>query len=113
MIRAEEALRLPSAQLSEAELKRVDLIMSEIETGIRVGMKYNGMTMTLKESDASVIAAVHQRLKLAGFNAQWNQLVEAHRLNKALRECVGYQLTIGPSDEAYRAAEALSAIAQS
>ena len=104
MIRAEDALKLPNAQLSEAELQRADKALEQIEAYVREGMQHNGVDLKLTEREPKVIAHVHQQLKLAGWTPTWEALVEGHALNKAIRQVVGFRLILAPSDEAYAAA---------
>jgi hypothetical protein len=113
VIRAEAALRLPTAQLSEEELRKADTVEREIETLVLKGMERRGVDLNIAETSSNIIAEVNQRLKQAGYNAQWQALIESHPLNKAMNKLVGFKLSLSPTDESYRAAEALSAIAQS
>lgn len=113
MIRAEAALRLPTAQLNEEEIRRANIIMQEIETSVMAKMERRGVDLNIAESSSNVIAEVNQRLKRAGYNAQWQALLETHPLNKATTKHVGFKLSLSPSDESYQAADAVSSIAQS
>ena len=102
MIPASEALKLPSAQLTDEEKAAVERMESEIDEGVRTGMEHRGIDLNFTETNGNVIAEVNQRVKKAGFNAQWIKLVQKHKFNAALTETVGYSLSLSPTDEAYQ-----------
>lgn len=102
MIPATEALRLPSAQLSVDEIAAADALEAEIEAHVSKFMERRGCDFVVKETRNNVIAEINQRLKTAGYQFQWQPLVEQHPLNKAVQKHVGFRLTLAPNDEAYR-----------
>jgi hypothetical protein len=104
VIPAVEALQLPTAQLSPDELVAADGLESMIEQHVKTSMTRQGVNIEIKEARPDIIADVSQRLKAAGYQAQWAPLVEAHPLNKAQQQLVGFRLSLAPSDESYRAA---------
>jgi hypothetical protein len=101
---AAEALLLPSARLTDDERAAVDKLEKAIDEHVHKSMAYRGVDFTGKETNLNVLAEVNQRLKDAGYTLEWKYLVERHQLNAALTKMVGFQLVLGPSDEAYRAA---------
>jgi hypothetical protein len=103
MILASEALALPKAQLTENEVLAAQKLETELDEFIRENMKHSGCAFVTKETSSNVISAVNRRLKDAGYNTQWGQLVEKHKLNAAQQQVVGWQLMLAPSDEAYKA----------
>jgi hypothetical protein len=104
MISAVEALALPTALLTDEELKAADNLVNAIEHQIHGHMRRNGVTLEGTESRPHVIAEVNQRLKEAGYEANWQLVFDQHPLNKALTRPAGYKLGISPTDESYRAA---------
>ena len=104
MIPAVEALQLPTAQLSPEELAAADKLELFIEEHVKTNMTHQGANIEIKEGRPDIIANVSQRLKAAGYQAQWAPLVEPHPLNKAQQVLVGFRLSLAPSDESYRAA---------
>lgn len=107
MIPAAEALKLPTAQLTDEERAAADKLEADIEEHVRVGMQRRGVDLSIKEINGNVIAEVNQRLKAAGFTPQWQAQVERHKLNAALQAHVGYKLSLSPSDQAYTEAHQL------
>ena len=103
MISAVDALRLPSAQLSEEERAGADKLEIEIEIHIRKFMERRGCDFETKETRGNVIAEINQRLKAAGYVPQWKPLLERHKLNNAAVTHVGFGLSLAPSDPAYAA----------
>lgn len=103
MIPAVEALALSSAQLSDAQKTEADKLEAEIEKAVRGHMARNGLDMTVKQADPAIIAEVNQRLRAVGWSANWTPLTEEHRLNKAMRNIIGYGVSLFPSDDSYRA----------
>ena len=103
MIHATEALKLPTAQLNDADKAAVDEYEKVIEQHILKSMERRGceLKLDLSEKDANVIAELNQRVKMAGYNPKWQQLVEQHPLNKAVTKTLGFLLFICPSDESY------------
>ena len=104
MISAVEALQRPTAQLSPEELAAADKLELFIEEYVDKNMAYQGVNIEIKEVLPSIVANVSQRLKAAGYQAQWTPLVESHPLNKAQQRLVGFQLSLAPTDDSYRAA---------
>lgn len=108
MISATDALRLPSAQLTGEEAAAADSLEAKIESGIRAAMERRGIDLQTNETRGNVIAEINQRLKAAGWVVQWRARVEPPRVGLT-PTLVGYDLSLAPSDEAYRAAAARGA----
>lgn len=104
MISAVEALQLPRAQLSVEDKEAADALEIAIEAFVHDNMEWRGLQFTSKEKRPNAIAEVMQRLKAAGYETRLEFVVEQHPLNKAMQQLVGFQLSLSPSDEAYRAA---------
>ena len=101
MIAAKEALRLPSAQLSATEVEDANKLEAQIEESVIKSMERRGCDLTTNVTNGNVIAEVNQRLKRAGYLPQWRALVEKHKLDAAVQQHVGFQLSLSPSDDAY------------
>lgn len=106
MIAAIEALRLPTAELSDEERAGADALEAELEKYVRENMSFRGIEYEGKETRANVISAVNHRLVAAGYNAQWQLTANKHPLNAALTQIVGFKLALAPNADAYRAATA-------
>lgn len=106
MISAAEALRLPSAQLTPEESASADALEMSIESYVRLKMERRGCEYTTPETRPNIIAEVNQRLKTAGYQPQWQALVEQSVVKGAAPRHVGFKLALAPTDEAYRAATA-------
>ena len=101
MITAKEALQLSTAQLSADELKAVEKLEAEIDAHVKESMQHRGCEIKLSETNGNVIAETNQRLKRAGYQPQWQQVVDKHKLNAAIQVTVGYHLFLAPDDDAY------------
>lgn len=109
MISAAEALRLPSAQLTSEESTASDALETAIEAHVRLKMERRGCEYTTEEKRPNVIAEVNQRLKRAGYQPQWQALVQQGKFSNN-RVHMGFSLSLAPTDEAYQAVgEVLSA----
>ena len=104
MIPASEALNLSCAQLTVEETAAANALEAFIEEHVRQHMARRGCELAVKETNANVIAEVNQRLKWAGYIPQWQALVERNKFNAATQQHVGFQLSLGPTDESYRTA---------
>lgn len=104
MITALEALALPSALLTDDEKAGADRLEAKIEEQVLKNMKRAGIGMATEETNDNVIGEVNQRLKAVGYAPIWTRLMRSSRFNAASQECVGFQLSLSPNDEAYRAA---------
>lgn len=102
MIPAEEALNLPSAQLTEDERSSIGKVLAEIEAHVRNYMQRRGVDITVAETNANVISEVNRRLRAAGYSTEWQAMVQPHPLNKALATHVGFKLAMAPSENAYK-----------
>lgn len=100
MILAADALDLPTAEPTAAELAAANMLEAEIEAEVRKTMAFNGIDFKTDVTDAKVIAIVNQRLKAAGWNAQWQMLVEQNKFTKG-QSLVGFGLNAAPNDESY------------
>lgn len=108
MISAAEALRLPSAQLTSEERATADALEADIEAHVRLKMERRGCEFTTNETRSNVIAELNQRLKAAGFQPQWQAIIEPPRIGLGTPTHVGFKLALAPSDDAYRAAVSLA-----
>lgn len=108
MIPATEALRLPSAQLTEEERTAAEVLEKAIDTHIRQHMEWRGCQIKITEVRLNVIAEINQRLKAAGYQADWHRMAERSQVTGEER-LVGFLLVLAPLDEAYRAAAARGA----
>lgn len=104
MIPAHEALKLPTAQLSEEQMHRADALEADIDRTVRSSMERRGCDIETKETDANVVAEVNQRLKTAGYSTEWRPNVEQNRLNPTMMKHIGWKLTLAPTDVAYKLA---------
>jgi hypothetical protein len=102
VIAAIEALRLPSAVLTDEERVAVDKLEKDIEEYVLANMSFRGVEMEGKETRANVLSAVNHRLVTAGYNAQWNLIANKHPLNAALTQIVGFKLSLSPNADAYK-----------
>ncbi len=102
MIPASEALQLTSATLSDEERAAADRLEAHIEEEVKKRMTYRGVDIDGKETNRNVLAAVNHRLIAAGYNAQWQIVVDQHPLNRAVQHVVGFKLALSPSADAYR-----------
>lgn len=101
MISAVDALKLPGAQLTSEEQIAADKLESDIEKHVRKNMRINGIDYKTDETRPVVIAEVNQRLKRAGWQPQWQALVEPNKFNPAAMKHVGFGLALSPSDAAF------------
>jgi hypothetical protein len=101
VIAAVDALKLPSAQLSDDERLAADKLEVAIEAHVLNNMRVNGVDFKTEELRPVVIAEVNQRLKRAGWQTQWQPLLEQHALNKAAVKHTGFGLNLAPSDAAF------------
>lgn len=108
MISAVEALRLPSAMLTDEERTAADRIEAELEIHVRKYMEFRGVDFKTTETRNNVIAELNQRLKAAGWSTQWQRMSRPNRLSGGAQECVGHMLFIAPTDESYGVGELLS-----
>ena len=111
MITASEALRLPSAKLSPEEGRAADVLEQAIENHLIAHMTRAGCEepFTTKEKRSSVLAEVTQRLKEAGWIPQWQIVAEKGQFSNNVVH-TGWKLAaLGPTNEAYRAADEISA----
>jgi len=104
VISATDALALPTAQLTAEETEAANKLEAEIEVHVLAKMERKGIDFESKETRPNVIAEINQRLKAAGFDPQIQFVVDQHPLNKAIQRCIGFRLSMWPSDESYRAA---------
>ena len=104
MIRAADALKKPTAQLSAEEKAAVDAIESELEKLIDEKMEFRGVDFLSKESRPNVVAELNQRLKAAGYEPHIEMMLERHPFNAALMKLSGFKLMLAPSDAAYQEA---------
>ncbi len=102
MIPASEALQLNTAKLTDEERAAADRLEAMIEEQVRKSMAYRGVDIEGKETNRNVLAAVNFRLIAAGYNAQWQIVMDQHPLNRAIQNVVGFKLALSPSTEAYR-----------
>lgn len=102
MISAKDALKLSTAQLSPKDKEEADKLEAEIEIVVSKTMEYRGCELTVSTTNGNAIAEVNQRLKRAGYQPQWQALVEQHKLNAALQTHVGFRLSLSPNDDAYQ-----------
>ena len=113
MIPAAQALRLPRAQLTPEEKHAADVLEQAIENHVTAHMTRAGCEepFTTKEKRPAVVAEVTQRLKRSGWIPVWHRLVEQGQFSNN-QVVVGWRLAgLGPTDEAYRAAEEIIASA--
>lgn len=111
MITAAEALRLSSARLSPEEERATDVLMQAIENHLIAHMSRAGCEepFVTPEKRSSVLAEVTQRLKRAGWIPQWQIMVQKAQFSNN-QVLVGWRLAaLGPTDEAYLAADEISA----
>jgi len=101
VITAIEALKLPTAQLTDEERIAADKLEADLEVHVRNNMKLNGVEYRTEEKNPVVIAEVNQRLKRAGWQPQWQMLAEPHKLNKAINSVIGFGLFLAPNDAAF------------
>ena len=104
MISPSEALQLPTAQLNDEEASAADGLMLLIDEHVRKGMTRAGVDLTTKMTNRNVVAEVNCRLRALGWITEWRPIVEQHRLNAAVQNHTGFQLSLIPSDEAYKEA---------
>lgn len=104
MIRAADALALPTAQLTEEEKEAVDKLEVHIDAAIRSAMQYHGIELQINEVRREVITEMQLRLRAAGYSSQWEPRVERSKLNPNKGTLVGFELSLCPTDEAYREA---------
>jgi len=107
MITAIEALRLPSAKLTDEQSEKATDVINKIDAQVRMKMTRGGLTMILNVTDQSVLAHVAILLKQAGWNPQWMPVHEQSSIRGAQPKHVGFQLTLAPQESAYEAAEQL------
>ena len=102
---AAEALRLPTAQLSQEENDLVDKICKEINDGINKGMKRNGFEFTTSCANGAVVFEVVSELQSADYMVQIQMQVEQPRFQGAQPTVRGYTLTCMPTKEAVTASK--------
>ena len=114
MIRAADALCLPAAQLTADEVRAADVLERALEHHVIAHMSRAGCTAPFETRDErrpAIIAEVTQRLRKEGWIPQWEMLVEQGRFSNN-QIVVGWRLAgLGPTDEAYRQADAIRASA--
>ena len=99
MIRAAEALLLPSARLSQEQTDAAIRLEAEAEAAVQARGTQNGANFRTTEKDGSVIAAVDWRLKRVGWLAEW--VPETMTSQVTRRPFVsGYVVALRPSDAA-------------
>lgn len=102
MINAAEALALPTAQLSEEDLKLVEHIEAQLAEAIKTKMERRGVDVKLDGvTNANALAELNQRLKRAGWMPSWQPLVEPHPLHQNKQRLTGYMLSLAPHDSSY------------
>lgn len=106
MIDASDALLLPRAQLTEDERKAADAMETAIEAHVHLTMQRGGTSaFHTAENNQNVVAEVNWRLVRANWSPEWHAKMVRGQFSDQMT-CVGYQLTMRPTQEAYRAADA-------
>lgn len=104
MIHASEALRLPSAQLTEDENKMVTAILDEIDTGVRTNVRRNGFEFKTNCTSAPAIFEVTQVLQDGGWIVNCQPILKHPRIQGGMTTHEGFTLVCAPSREAVLAA---------
>lgn len=108
MIPAAEALLLPSAKLSAEEQTAADELERAIEAHVLEKMERGGCIYQTREQSAPVLAEMALRLRRAGWHAQVGPWIVQTPFSREPTR-VGSTFALVPSDDAYRAAEAIAA----
>ncbi len=110
MIRAVEALRLPSAKLSPEERSAADALEGAIDAFVRQHMVRGCLSYDARETRVPVVTEVQCRIRAAGWKLDVLGLNQRSAVSN--REMtVGYRFMLTPTDEAYRAADEIIASA--
>lgn len=106
MITAADALRLPSAQLTDDEKQAADVLDAAIHVHLLSKMRFAGCdNFTTAEQNANVIAEVNQRLRRRGnWLTNWTPITKAQKEGTLI---IGWRLDLKPNDAAYADAEAM------
>ena len=107
MIRAADAARLPSAQLTEDDLKIVNKLDEELDTGIRKSMRRNGFDFQTNNTNSAAMFEVVQRLQDAGYVVQCQPILKQPRIQGGMVTHEGYSLSVAPGRDALEAAKSL------
>lgn len=111
MISAADALRLPTAHLTDEERAAADRMEAAIEAHVRLAMNRDGCQFRTTEMQGPVLAEVTHRLRAAGWEPKWNAEMEPSPFAERGQRHVGWTLVLVPSDDAYRAAGAVALVA--
>lgn len=103
MITASEALRLPSAQLTEDDKGIVAKLLREIETGIQTSMKRNGFEFQTNNTNPAAMFEVVVILQEHGFTVQCQPLLNQPAIHGGRPTHVGYALQCAPSQASIEA----------
>ena len=98
---ASEALRLPSAQLTEDEKKIVDKVLADIDAEIHKHFKRNGFEYSTNCNNPAVVFEIAQLLQDAGYMVQCQPRLSQNRFNpQGPPNIDGFVLLCAPSREA-------------
>jgi hypothetical protein len=105
-ISAVEALQLPSAQLTDEQVKLADKILETIKDAIRNKkmMRNNGFEFTTNNNDPGAMFAAANAIIEAGFNVGCESIFGRNRFKPEQAEHTGYKLTCSPTKESVAAA---------
>lgn len=110
MIRAVEALRLPSAKLSPEERTAADTLEKQIDAHVRLHMVRGVLHYDTRETRVPVVTEVQCRIRAAGWKLDVLGLNQRSVVS-GKEVTIGYRFMLTPTDEAYRAAEEMIASA--
>lgn len=100
IISAAEALRLPSAQLTDDDVRVVNKILTEIDAGIRRSMHRNGFEFQTNCTNAAAMFEVATVLQDRGYVVNCQPIVRPPRIQGGPPTHEGYTITCAPSREA-------------
>jgi hypothetical protein len=103
MIHAAEALKLESAALNESAQKDVQEMLENIDRFVRLNMRRSGCVMQINHTNSDVVLEVSRLLAQDGWATQWTPIAEQSRVSGSQPRHVGFQLTLRPKDEIYKA----------
>lgn len=110
MIRAVEALRLPSAKLSPEERSAADTLEGQLDAHVRLHMVRGVLHYDTRETRVPVVTEVQCRIRAAGWQLDTLAL-KSRSVVSGQEVTIGYRFMLTPSDEAYRAADEIIASA--